>query len=76
MVCEPLVAIPYGHVRYDIVDTTLIQPGDIVTYECEQPYILHGVTYRVCFRNGSWSEEEPQCIGKVILCVPRVEMES
>ena len=61
--CEPLVPIPNGHVRYESVDRTTIQPGDMVTYSCDIPYVLEGDTYRVCISNGSWSGEEPTCIG-------------
>ena len=61
--CEPLVPIPNGHVRYESVDRTTIQPGDMVTYSCDIPYVLEGDTYRVCISNGSWSGEEPTCTG-------------
>lgn len=64
--CNPLLNIPYGHVHYSSVDTTTIQPGDVVTYSCDPPYILKGADYRICMSNGTWSEEEPQCIGEFI----------
>ena len=64
--CSPLLNIPYGHVHYSSVDTTTIQPGDVVTYSCDPPYILKGADYRICMSNGTWSEEEPQCIGEFI----------
>ena len=64
--CTPLLNIPYGHVHYSSIDTTKIEPGDVVTYSCDPPYLLHGVEYRICMSNGSWSEEEPQCTGKMI----------
>ena len=63
--CDPLLNIPYGHVHYKTVDTTVIRPGDIVTYNCDTPYLLVGAEYRICISNGTWSEEEPQCIGEI-----------
>ena len=64
--CEPLVPIPNSHVRYESVDRTTIQPGDMVTYSCDIPYVLEGDIYRVCISNGSWSGEEPTCTGVCI----------
>jgi hypothetical protein len=63
--CNPLLNIPYGHVHYSSVDTTTIEPGDVVTYSCDPPYILQGADYRICMNNGTWSEEQPQCIGEL-----------
>lgn len=62
--CTPLLNIPYGHVHYSSVDSTKIQPGDVVTYSCDPPYRLEGAEYRICMNNGSWSEEQPQCTGE------------
>lgn len=62
--CKPLINIPYGHVHYEITDTTVIRPGDVVTYSCDPPYILEGSEYRICMSNGTWSEEAPQCAGE------------
>ena len=63
--CEPLVLIPFGHVCYESVARTTIQPGDMVSYTCDVPYELNGDKYRVCISNGSWSGEEPSCAGTV-----------
>ena len=63
--CTPLFNVPYGHVHYSSVDTTKILPGDLVTYSCDPPYLLEGVEYRICMKNGSWSEEQPVCIGEI-----------
>ena len=71
--CEPLVPIPNGHVRYESVDRTTIQPGDMVTYSCDVPYALEGDTYRVCISNGSWSGEEPTCTGVYRLMPPLIK---
>ena len=59
--CEPLVPIPNGHILFKSVDMTTTQPGDLVTYSCEIPYVLEGDSYRICLGNGSWSGEEPTC---------------
>lgn len=71
--CNPLLNIPYGHVHYSSVDTTTIQPGDIVTYSCDPPYILEGADYRICMSNGTWSEEEPQCNGELITMIANAQ---
>ena len=62
--CQPLVPIPFGHVLYEAVDSTVLQPGDMVMYKCDAPYMLKGDPYRVCVTNGSWTGEEPSCTGK------------
>ena len=67
VVCSPLVAIPNGHISYTIKDTSLIKPGDVVVYSCEEPYNLNGPSYRVCLNNGTWTDQEPKCIGKNII---------
>ena len=64
IICLPLFAIPNGHITYTIEDTTLIKPGDVVVYSCEQPYTLEGSSYRVCLNNGTWTGQESKCIGK------------
>ena len=65
VVCEALVPIPFGHVSYHIVDTTMVLPGDLAYYTCDTLYTLQGPEYRVCLRNGTWGGEEPECIGKL-----------
>ena len=64
--CEPLAPIPFGHVLYKAVDSTVLQPGDVVTYKCDAPFVLDGDSYRVCVTNGSWTGQEPSCIGKTV----------
>ena len=64
VICFPLVAIPNGHISYTIKDNTLIKPGDVVVYTCEQPYTLEGSSYRVCLNNGTWTDQEPKCTGE------------
>lgn len=62
--CEALTPIPFGHINYQIVDTTIVQPGDLVIYSCDTLYTLSGQQHRICLRNGSWSGVEPICIGE------------
>ena len=40
-----------------------------MTYSCDPPYILKGADYRICMSNGTWSEEEPQCIGELTVAI-------
>lgn len=61
--CEALVPIPYGHISYQIVDTIIVQPGDVATYSCDTLYTLQGTQHRICLRNGTWNGAEPICLG-------------
>lgn len=62
--CEPLTSIPHGHVAYQTIDTPTVLPGDVALYSCDAPYSLLGSEYRICLRNGSWSDSEPLCVGR------------
>ncbi len=64
VVCAALVPIPFGHISYYIVDTTIVQPGDVASYSCDTLYTLQGTEHRICLRNGTWSGMEPECVGK------------
>ncbi len=61
--CEALVIIPSGHIHYQVVDTTVVRPGDVAEYSCDTLYKLQGDHLRICLRNGTWSGAEPVCIG-------------
>lgn len=63
-VCESLISIPHGHVTYQTIDTPTVLPGDVALYICDAPYSLLGPEYRICLRNGSWSDSEPLCVGR------------
>ena len=62
--CNPLITIPHGNVSYQIENTTEPEPGDVVLYYCDDLYQLEGTNYRVCLKNGTWTEKEPKCIGE------------
>ena len=62
--CESLINIPHGHVAYQTIDTPTVLPGDVALYSCDAPYSLLGSEYRICLRNGSWSDSEPLCVGR------------
>ena len=66
VVCEALVPIPSGHISYQTVDTTVVQPGDVAHYSCDTLYKIQGDIVRICLRNGTWSGEEPFCIGRCL----------
>ena len=38
----------------------------VATYTCEEGYLLGGFPVRECQANGSWSEEEPFCVRKLL----------
>ena len=62
--CKSLTSIPHGHVAYQTIDTPTVLPGDVALYSCDAPYSLLGSEYRICLRNGSWSDSEPLCVGR------------
>lgn len=39
--------------------------GDIVTFECDQGFVLKGSAVRRCMENGTWNGTEAICIGKL-----------
>lgn len=39
--------------------------GSEAVYTCNEGYDLDGVEVRVCTSDGTWSDEEPTCVGKL-----------
>ena len=49
------------------VDLSLgTQEGAIALYSCDEDFFLDGNIARQCLDSGSWSGNEPDCIGEVI----------
>ena len=57
--CPTLEDIPNGS-----VDMTGVTVGSTATYTCNDNYQLMGASTRMCQPNGTWSGEEPSCIGE------------
>ena len=57
--CPTLDDIPNGSV--DMIGVTV---GSTATYTCNDNYQLMGASTRMCQPDGTWSGEEPMCIGE------------
>ena len=50
------------------------QEGATVEYNCEQGFVLHGVTQRSCTSTGEWTESVPSCVSKFNLNIIHTEV--
>ena len=58
--CDQLDDIDNGDV--DQANPALV--GSVAVYTCSRGFRLVGASRRVCQRDGSYTEEEPVCVGK------------
>ena len=65
--CEIPTEVANGNITFQDDDPDNILPGDMIEYACNEGTELQGPKYRFCQRNGNWSEDEPQCLGKSII---------
>lgn len=57
---------PIAHGKVTLA-TNATYYGAAVLYECDKNYQLDGVSRRLCQDNGTWSSEEPACVGKYLI---------
>lgn len=60
ILCASLEAPPNGRVVQ-----TGVSVGSLATYSCNSPFQLVGSSTRQCQSDGSWSNGEPSCEGKL-----------
>ena len=58
--------VPPG-IAHGTITTTGYDFEDILSYTCQEGYELHGVEQQTCDSDGSWTNEQPQCVP--ITCV-------
>jgi hypothetical protein len=59
---------PLSHPKNGRVHVIGYYAGLYARYRCNRGYICDGITYRKCLKDGTWSGQEPKCLGEYVRC--------